>query len=75
MPYLVHNERTKLIANALDRASTGAFLAGVAVPTATAMFGQQSIAWEYFFSCVLLWVAVGVILHVEARKVLGALRE
>ena len=32
---LIHNERTKLLANALDRASTGCLVAGLVGPTVT----------------------------------------
>jgi hypothetical protein len=36
---LVHNERTKLFANALDRASTACFTVGVLSPIVAALYG------------------------------------
>ena len=71
----IHNERAKLVANALDRASTGAFGTGIFVPTAAAMFGQSPVTWEYLLYAILFWGVVGVILHVEARRVIATVRE
>lgn len=36
---LVHNERIKLTANALDRASTACFTVGVLGPTVASLYG------------------------------------
>jgi hypothetical protein len=43
---LVHNERTKLLANALDRASTASLTVGVLAPIAAALYTSASAsAW------------------------------
>lgn len=71
----IHNERVKLVANALDRASTGAIATGIFVPTAAAVFGQSPVTWDYLLVAIIFWGVIGVILHVEARRVIAAIRE
>lgn len=67
---LIHNERTKLTANALDRASTACFAVGAlgqafnVIPVASAWLG---------FASVLVWTLAAYGLHLAARRVLGGL--
>jgi hypothetical protein len=68
-------QRVKLVANALDRASTGAFGAGVFVPTAAAIFGQTVVGWDYLLVAIICWSVVAIIFHVEARRVIATVRE
>jgi hypothetical protein len=75
MAYLVHNERAKLFANALDRASTGCLGTGILVPTAAVMFGQSTVPLDYLAVAVVFWATIGVILHVEARRVVATMME
>jgi hypothetical protein len=75
MPHLIHNERAKLIANALDRASTGCFATGVFVPTVALMLGQSTVPADLLFAGVGAWVFIDAILHYEARRVINTLRE
>jgi hypothetical protein len=68
--------RTKLIANALDRASTACFVSGIFVPVAAAMIGQPiAVPTEAFFASFTLWMVCGAILHVEAQRVIATVRE
>jgi hypothetical protein len=75
MPYLVHNERAKLVANAFDRASTACFATGMLVPAATAMYGQSTVPLDYLFVAIVFWAIVGFIFHVEARRAIATLLE
>ena len=76
MAHLVHNERAKLVANALDRASTGCFATGILVPTAGVMLGQPlSMPFEVFFKALPCWLFATIVLHIEARRVIETLRE
>ena len=75
MPHLVENERTKLVANAIDRASTGCFVAGVFVPLSILMLGQSKSEGGTFIVALVCWALAGVVLHIEARRVLRALQE
>jgi hypothetical protein len=76
---LVWNERTKLLANALDRAST-VMGAGSVVPfingwnvISSAQTTAPAKGW-ILVSSFLAYMFVAVVLHVGARIVLGRLR-
>lgn len=72
---LVHNEQTKLTANALDRASTACLTVGVLGPSAAALYGLAGASaggWIAFGA--LLWLAAAGLLHYMARRTLGSLR-
>lgn len=75
MAHLVHNARAKLIANALDRGSTGCFATGIFVPTAAAMLGQPNVPAGQLITALGARILAGVVLHIEARRVIGTLRE
>jgi hypothetical protein len=75
MPFLVYNERAKLVANALDRASTGCFITGVVGPTGTLMLNHTDIPKESFVVVLVLWVLAAVVLHIEARRWIDTLLE
>lgn len=68
---LIHNERTKLQANAIDRASTACFAAGVLgqifslAPAAAPWLTLSSIAG---------WIFAAIGLHLTAIRVLGGLK-
>lgn len=74
---LVHNERTKLLANALDRASTACLTVGVLGPSAAALYGISggaSIIVPLIAIGSLFWLAASAVLHWLARLVLGRLK-
>lgn len=76
MSDLVENERTKLLAGALDRASTAYFTVGVLAPVAAAIYGAGSFGLGPIASALvaLVWILAAVALHWLARVILGALR-
>jgi hypothetical protein len=66
-------ERTKMTANAFDRASTVAFTVGVFTPTAGVTFGinpfvEQLQATHVFI--MVAWLMVALLLHWWARQTL-----
>jgi hypothetical protein len=61
----VANERAKLFAQALDRASTGCFVVGVFGPLAGASWANES---------GLAWIGGALALHIVAQMVLGRIR-
>lgn len=75
---LVHNERTKLFAGSLDRASTSCFTVGIATPVAGFLYnvGAVGAGIEPTLLAVVLivWLTCAVGLHLAARKLLGGLR-
>jgi hypothetical protein len=73
---LVANEKTKLLANALDRASTACFTVGIATPLAGMLynignFGAFPVARMVIY--ILAWLLTSVFLHYFARQTLGRL--
>ncbi len=73
---LIRNERTKLLANALDSASTACVVAGLIAP-ASAISAHSNAAPEFSFGSslgIVIWLSAALILHMLARRALGALR-
>lgn len=70
-------EEIKLLANALDRASTACFTVGLATPVAATIYGFGNIAVRsnaFMVICVLGWLSATVSLHYMARRILRKLR-
>lgn len=77
MVSLIHNERTKLLANALDRASTACLTVGFLAPVAAAYYspsGSLPPAIALVTRCIT-WIAAAFGLHYGASGVLKGLRE
>lgn len=71
---LVGNERTKLLAGALDRLSTVCVTVGVAAPVSGLFYGVRDLSVSLLAGCYV-WVAAAVALHLAARWLLGRLEE
>ena len=78
MSQLVQNERTKLVANSLDRASTACFTVGILTPTAAYLYdlgGFRSTANVVFLVVALVtWLMAVIALHYLARRALRSLQ-
>jgi len=78
MTQTVENERVKLLANALDRASTAVFSVGVITPMASYFFNMQQIGDKFGPGGLIVFIALSCLaaagLHVLARSVLGELQ-
>lgn len=72
MTVAIDNERTKLTANALDRASTASVAVGILAPLAAVLQGQAIPSLGVVVSFAG-WLAVGIVPHIFARRVLGGL--
>lgn len=72
---LIHNERTKLFANALDRASTACVTVGVFAPMAAAFynFSGSVIPLKIIVIGATAWILAALVLHLGARRVLKGL--
>ncbi|HEV7252537.1 MAG TPA: hypothetical protein VGN97_05500 [Mesorhizobium sp.] len=75
---LIDNERTKLLAGALDRASTACFTVGIATPLAGYIYdiGQfrSAVAPATFGVGLSSWLCSMIILHLLARRALRSLQ-
>ena len=74
----IDNERTKLLAAALDRASTACFTVGVATPLAGYLYGVLSFSaatsgyWVGFTAAS--WLLATIALPLAARRVVKGLK-
>ena len=75
---LVHNERTKLLANALDRTSTACLTVGVLGPAAATLYNLGGTTGRshdmLLIAGSLAWLVATTALHLLARRVLGGLK-
>ena len=75
---LIDNERTKLLANALDRASTACLTVGVFGPSVAVLYDLAGTSSHERAILVavgsLLWLAAAAFLHRMAYRVLGRLK-
>jgi hypothetical protein len=75
---IVHNERLKLLANALNTAAGSSFTVGVLAPLVAAFYdvsGAYKVAVWKIVVGALIWLSTAVVLHFAARRVLGSLKE
>lgn len=72
---IVDNERTKLLASALNSAATSCFTVGIIAPEAAAFYGASSpsVTAETIILGVVVWICAALALHLAARHVLGGL--
>ena len=70
----IDNERTKLAANALDRASTACLAVGIFAPIAALAQGNAHVPWLGASLSFGGWLVAAIVLHIGARRVLGGLR-
>lgn len=68
---LVHNERTKLLANALDRMSTAFVAVGVLGQVFSLPPGPQQ---RKSLLAAFIWILAAAALHLAAHRVLGGLK-
>ncbi|GEP07556.1 hypothetical protein [Methylobacterium oxalidis] len=70
-------EQTKLLANALDRASTACITVGIATPIAGYVYNVSNfralVTLSEVLGAVLIWFLIAATLHLWARRVLKGL--
>ena len=75
---LIDNERTKLLANALDRASTACFTVGILTPAAGYLYNVGNLRGVMDIPTLLGglvgWLFAVVALHYMSRRVLKGLK-
>ena len=73
---LIHNERTKLLATGLNNTSVAPLVTAIIAPIVGFLYGSPSAAATKWWPLIgLVWLLVGVGLHVAAQVVLGRLRD
>ena len=74
MTAAIDNERTKLAANALDRASTACLAVGIFAPLATLLQGQLHPPLAGVAVSFAGWLGAAIVLHFGGRRMLGGLK-
>jgi hypothetical protein len=72
---LVHNERIKLVATALNNTAVATLVTAVIAPVAALLYGSVVIASAWWPLLGLAWIFAGSSLHVTAQLTLGRLKE
>ncbi len=74
----IDNERTKLLANALDRASTACFTIGILTPSAGYFYNVANVRGSMDASALFVglssWLFAVIVLHCLARRLLKGLK-
>ena len=71
---LIHNERMKLLATALNNSAVATIVTAVIAPTASLLYGLTAIATGWWLAMALVWFLGGLSLHITAQLVLGRLK-
>ena len=72
---LIENERTKLLATAMNNMAVATIITAVVTPMVRLLYGSQTLISPYWLAFWLLWLFVGVALHLSAQAILGRLKE
>ena len=72
----VHNERTRLLATALNNLGVAIWATAILAPTASLLYstGDATIG-VWWIGVAAIWFLLGVALHLLARAILGRLVE
>lgn len=71
---LIHNETRKLVAAALDRASTACLTVGILAPAAAALYTSTGVPLAALVGGWVVWLVPVLALHWRARLTLEGLR-
>jgi hypothetical protein len=73
---MIQNEQTKLLVNALDRASTACVTVGVLAPVAAILYGASGTSFGFWAFALggVIWLSAALALHLVARMVLEGLK-
>ena len=73
---MIYNERIKLLANLLNTMAGSSYAIGVAAPIAATFYnaGPTGLRFQAVITGAGIWLAVGVLLHVVAQRLLGGLQ-
>jgi hypothetical protein len=73
---LIRNERVKLLATALNNTAVATVVTAIVAPIAGFLYGSPTItANSWWWVIGIIWLLVGVVLHIVAQAVLGRLQQ
>jgi hypothetical protein len=72
---LVQNERTKLLAGALNNLGVASVVTGLLGPAAAFLYGSEANTWTWRWALIgAVWFFAGITLHISAQAVLRRLK-
>jgi hypothetical protein len=71
---LIHNERTKLLATALNNSAVATIATAIIAPIASFLYGSSAVATRWWPWISLAWLLGGLRLHMAGQIVLGRLK-
>lgn len=74
MTAAIENEKTKFVANALDRASTACLAVGVFAPLAALPQAEHPLPVGWMLATFAGWILAAAMLHFIVRLTLGGLK-
>lgn len=72
---LIENERTKLLATALNNTAVAIIITAVVTPIAGFLYGIQTVVSQYWPILLVIWFSVGIGIHLFAQALLGRLKQ
>ena len=73
---LIHNERRKLTATALNGLAVTTMAAGFIAPIVAVSYGVSTVSGSLYFAAVgVIWFLVAIGIHIAAIGLLGGLKE
>ena len=73
---LIHNERTKLLATALNNTAVATVVTAIVAPIVGFLYGSPSATATRWWPLIgIAWLLVGIGLHMLAQIVLGKLKQ
>ncbi len=72
---LAYNERTKLLATALNNVGVAIIITGVIAPTIATLYGAASAGLnQWWWLIAVVWFLTGIGLHILGQMFLGRLK-
>ena len=72
---MIHNERTKLLATALNNVGVATLITGVVAPTVATLYGATNVGGDRLWFLVAgVWLLAGIGLHLVAQLIIGKLK-
>jgi hypothetical protein len=73
---LIHNERTKLLATALNNSAVATTVTAIVAPIVGFLYGSPNLAATRWWPLIgAAWLLVGLGLHILGQIVLGRLKD
>jgi hypothetical protein len=74
-PTAIYNERIKLFATALNNTAVATWVTAIVAPVAGFLYGSPGLTSQWWPVVAVVWLFVGIVLHLAAQFILGRMRQ